>query len=131
MIDALKNAIFNSMSQDDAIKALIGNPLRLYDPPIRHSAFPFVVWRRIETKPIAQDYSNAQEIIITLEIVSKSTGQDEAKKAVQAINKWAQSAKPIGDGVNIIMLMSAYSDVFRAIDGRTFFGVVRLKIIAE
>ena len=61
----------------------------------------------------------------------KNTGQEAAKKAVEAVAVWAQTAKPNVTGVNIAMLMCAYSDVFRAIDGRTFLGVVRLKIIAE
>ena len=83
----------------------LGNQLRLYDAPIKHAAFPFMFWRRIETKPIAQDYSSASEITATLEIVCKNTGQEAAKKAVEAVSTWAQTAKPNVNGVNIAMLM--------------------------
>ena len=131
IIENLKSALANSMNLDENIKANLGDPIRLYEAPVKNAAFPFMVWRRIETKPIAQDYSEAFEITATLEIVCKNTGQETAKKAVEAVTNWAQSAKPTGNGVNIIMLMCAYSDVFRAIDGRTFLGVIRLKIIAQ
>lgn len=131
MIEEIKSAIFTSLSQNVGVTNQLGNPLRLYDAPVKHAAFPFMFWRRIETKPIAQDYSGALEITATLEIVCKNTGQEAAKKAVEAVSLWAQSAKPNAAGVNIALLMNSYSDVFRAIDGRTFLGVVRLKIIAE
>ena len=55
MIEEIKDAIFNSLSQNVGVTNQLGNPLRLYDAQIKHAAFPFMFWRRIETKPIAQD----------------------------------------------------------------------------
>ncbi|MBN8649067.1 MAG: DUF3168 domain-containing protein [Caulobacterales bacterium] len=131
IVEALKNCLYQSMAQDNNIMANLGNPLRLYDAPVKQAAFPFAIWRRIEQKPIAQDNSDAFEISITIEIVCKNTGQEEAKKAVDAIKNWAQVTRPNIENLNIALLMCTYCDVFRAIDGRTFLGVVRLKIIAQ
>lgn len=131
MIDALKNCLFASMSQNQQITANLGNPLRLFDAPVKNAAYPYAIWRRIEQKPIAQDNGNDYEISITLEIICKNTGQKEAKNAIEAIKNWAQISRPTDSQINIALLMCTYCDIFAAIDGRTIIGVVRLKIIAQ
>ena len=131
IIDALKNYLIASMGLDENIIANLGNPLRLYDEPVKQAAYPYAIWRRIEQKPIADDNLNAYEISITIEIVCKNTGQEAAKKAVDAIKNWAQNSRPTNPQIKIALLMCSYCDIFRAIDGRTIIGVVRLKIIAQ
>lgn len=131
MIDALKTAIYSSMANDPQIATLLGNPLRLHDAPVRNSVFPFAIWRRFEQKPISCDYSDAFELYASIEIVSKTNGNEEARKIVDAINKWAINAKPVSGELDISFLMMAYSDVMRANDGRTFIGLIRLKLIAQ
>lgn len=131
MIDAIKNAIYQSMAASSQIAALLGNPLRLNDAPVRNSVFPYAIWRRFEQKPIAFDYSDAFEIYASIEISTKFNGNDEARKIVDAINKWAINAKPQATNMVIPFLMCAYSDVMRATDGRSFIGLIRLKLIAQ
>ena len=124
-------ALEQSLGNDKGVQAVLGNPIRLFDAPVKQSAWPFAVWRRWESKPLGGDYDKAQEHIATLEIVCKNTGIDEARKCIEAVQNWAVNAKPSHADLNITLLMAAYADVFRAIDGRTFYGVVRLKIISE
>ncbi len=126
-----KIALEESMSEDAAIISALGEPLRLFDAPIKQAAFPFAFWRRWETRPVAADYETAQEHIATIEVHCRNTGLSEAKAAIEAIQNWAASAKPISNEIKITLLICSYADVFRAIDGRTFLGVVRLKIITE
>lgn len=131
MIDAIKTAIFNSMAANSQISAMLGNPLRLHDAPVRNSVFPFAIWRRFEQKPIAYDYSDAFEIYVSIEITSKTNGNEEARKITDAINNWAINARPVSDELEIPFLMMAYSDVMRATDGRSFIGLIKLKLIAQ
>lgn len=128
---ATKLALEVSMQESALIVASLGNPIRLYDAPIKQAAFPFAFWRRWESKPVAADYETAQEHIATIEVHCRNVGLTEAKAAVEAIQAWAANAKPVSDDVRITLLICSYADVFRAIDGRTFLGVVRLKIITE
>lgn len=124
-------AIEASMAQNSAIFGALGNPLRLYDAPVKQAAFPYAIWRRWETRPIGADYETAQEHIATLEIHCRDVGVIEARKAVEAVQIWAATAKPVSNDIKITLLLSAYADVFRAVDGRTFLGLVRLKLITE
>lgn len=124
-------ALEESLKQNPIVQSALGNPIRLYDAPVKTALWPFAVWRRWETKPAGGDYGTAQEHIATLEIVCKNTGITEARRTIEAIQNWAISAKPSNNDINIVLLMTAYSDVFRAVDGRNFYGVVRLKIISE
>ena len=126
-----RDAIEASLKQNRLVQSALGNPIRLYDAPVKTALWPFAVWRRWETKPAGGDYDKAQEHIATLEIVCKNTGISEARRAIEAIQNWAISAKPSNNKVHVALLMTAYSDVFRAVDGRNFYGVVRLKIISE
>lgn len=126
---AVQELITNSLKSDAGIKSALGNPARIYDAPVKHALMPFAVWRRWEQKPIAGDYEGAVEYTATIEITCKNNGIDDAKSAVSAIQKWAINAKPEDEQTKIILIMTNYADVYRAIDGRTFLGVVRLKIL--
>jgi|GEM_PF-3183752 hypothetical protein len=126
-----RNAIERSLMQSRLVQSVLGMPIRLYDAPVKAALWPFAVWRRWESKPAGGDYSSALEHTATLEVVCKNTGISEARKAIEAIQQWAIDAKPSNEEVNIVLLMTAYSDVFRAVDGRNFYGVIRLKIISE
>ena len=130
MIDAVQDAVTKSMKFHPKIKAALGNPVRIYDAPVKHALMPFAVWRRWEQRPLSGDYENAVEYTASLEIVCKYNGIDDAKAAVSALQKWAIDAKPQSDLVNIILVMTTYGDVYRAINGKSFYGVVRFKIIA-
>lgn len=124
-------ALEESMASNSDIVAALGNPLRVYDAIPKQAAFPFAYWRRWETKPVAGDFETAQEHIASLEVHCRNVGLSEAKAAIEAIQNWAASAKPNSEDIRITLIICAYADVFRAIDGRTFLGVVRLKIITE
>ena len=128
---ATKQAIEASMAENTAITNTLGSPLRLFDAPIKQAAYPYAFWRRWETKPIAADFEAAQEHSATIEVHCRNVGLVEAKAAIEAIQTWAVNAKPMPVDVNITLLICTYADVFRAIDGRNFLGVVRFKIITE
>jgi Protein of unknown function (DUF3168) len=129
--DACRAALDAAFAADRAVCAALGDPPRIFDAPVRHSAFPFAVWRRWETKPAHASLVPTEEHLATLEVVSRQTGAEEARAAVHALRDRANGPRPVCTGARIVLVLPVYSDVFRGVDGRTWLGVVRLRIIAE
>jgi hypothetical protein len=126
-----QNALSAAFKDDVGVKAALGDPVRLYDAPVRMGAMPFAVWRRWETRAIDASGAPTHEHIATLEVVSKQTGTAEARLALEALAKCAGAPVPGLPGTKIILVLPVYTDVMRGSDGRSWVGLMRLKIIAE
>jgi hypothetical protein len=116
---------------DPAVKAALGNPARIYDAPVKMGAWPYAVWRRWETRNVDASGVPTNEHLVTLEVASKQTGVNEAREAVAALAARANGPVPAAIGAKIILVLPIYTDVLRSADGRSWLGIVRLKIIAE
>lgn len=125
--DAL-DAVFKA---DAAVMTSLGNPARIYDAPVKMGAMPFAVWRRWETRNVDASSVSTHEHIATLEVISKQTGAAEARQAVAALAARASGPVPVSVGVKIVLILPVYTDVMRSSDGRSWLGIVRLKIIVE
>ena len=128
---ACQHALDTVFKADSAVVAALGNPVRIYDAPVKMAAMPFAVWRRWETRNIDTSGVATHEHVATLEVVSKQTGAQEARAAVAALVARASEPVPVAVGAKIVLVLPVYSDVMRATDGRSWLGIVRLKIIAE
>jgi hypothetical protein len=128
---ACQDALETAFKADAGVIAALGNPVRIYDAPAKMAAMPFAVWRRWESRIIDTSSAPTHEHIATLEVVSKQTGASEARAAVAALAARANGPVPIATGAKIVLILPVYSDVMRSVDGRSWFGIVRLKIIAE
>lgn len=128
---ACQQALDGVFRADPAVQAVLGNPVRLVEAPVKLTAFPFAVWRRWESRPIDASLMRSDEHIATLEVVCRQTGADIARQAVAALATCAAEARPNAVGARIVMILPIYSDVMRSADGRSWLGLVRLKIIVD
>jgi hypothetical protein len=128
---ACQDALDTVFKADAAVMAALGSPARIYDAPVKMGAMPFAVWRRWETRNVDASGVPTHEHIATLEVISKQTGATEARQAIAAIAARASGPVPVAVGAKIILVLPVYSDVMRSADGRSWLGVVRIKIIAE
>jgi Protein of unknown function (DUF3168) len=128
---ACQDALDAAFKADAGVIAALGNPVRIYDAPVKMAALPFAVWRRFETRNIDASSATTHEHIATLEVVCKQTGASEARAAVDALANRAAGPVPSAVGAKIILVLPVFSDVLRAADGKTWLGILRLKIIAE
>lgn len=126
-----QSAIEASLKNDVGLKALFNNNVRLYAEPIKYGAMPYLVWRKWEAKPVSADFEGSNEYTVTLEVVCEQTGQELAKKIIDAVKKWAVSTKPSNASVNIPLIIAGYADVYQSRDKREFYGIIKLKIISE
>jgi Protein of unknown function (DUF3168) len=128
---ACQDALDQVFKADSAVLLALGTPARIYDAPVKMAAMPFAVWRRWETRNIDTSGNVTHEHIATLDVISKQTGAGEARAAVAALAARANGPVPVATGAKIVLVLPVYSDVMRSADGRSWFGMIRLKIIAE
>ena len=89
---------------------------RIYDAPPRKAISPYLVIGRHEIRPLGGTPSagagEAQEIVLTLSILSQAEGLAEARDTAAAMRV-------------------VFVDVYRGADGRTCLGLVRLRAAVE
>jgi len=128
---ALAAAIRSAALADASVKALLGDPVRLYDEPPADGAFPYVTIGRVESRPVDASAVEAQEHFVTLHVWSRYGGRAEALDVVGALRAVLHSAALSVAGRRLVFIFAQFADVFRAGDGRTTHGVLRLRAVTE
>jgi len=128
---ALAAALYSTLRADAGVKALLGDPARVYDAAPDDVVFPYATLGRIETRNADAAAATALEHIVTLHAWSRYGGRAEVLDVVDAMRVAAQGASLIMTGRRVVLLHALFSDVFRSGDARTTHGVLRLRAISE
>ena len=113
------------------VKAALGDPARLYDEPPLDPVFPYATLGRVESRPADASGIDALEHVVTLHVWSRHSGRAEAVDAVAALRKALHDTALTVAGRRLVFALVQFTDVFRASDGRTTHGVVRLRALTE
>ena len=128
---ALHQALLEHLRSDTGLAPLLGDPPRVYDTPPAEPVWPLVVFGRAETRPWGGLDGEGLEHLLTLTCLSRFDGAEEAKAIVAALRARLHNAAPALSGWRLVNLRVTYGDVFRAADGVTFHGVLRLRAVTE
>lgn len=128
---ALHRALLDHLRNDPGLVALLGDPPRVHDEPPARPVWPMVVFGRAQTRPWGGLEGEGLEHALTLTCLSRFDGTEEAKAVVAALRARLHDAAPTLDGGRLVNLRVTYADVFRAADGRTVLGVLRLRAVTE
>ena len=127
---ALQKAIFAALSADSGVRALIGDPPRLYDMAPARPVFPHVVFSDArETKIPGAD--GLIEHDIRLGVHSRYEGRREAADIIAAILSVIDGAPLTLAGFALISLGARFSDIFHRQDADAYQGVIRLRAVTE
>lgn len=129
--NALQGAIHARLLADAACKAVLGDPVRLFDRTPATATFPFATHHRIETRTSDAALQDGAEHAITLHVYSRHGGAQEARAGIEAIRTSLHRAPLTLAGHRLVLLLATFADVLRIDDGRTFQGVLRLKAVTE
>lgn len=124
-------ALVAAARADDAVQAALGDPARLYDEPPASAAYPYATLGRMETRPLDTSEASALEHIVTLHVWSRYGGRAEALDIIGALRAALHDRALTVTGRKIVLLLAGFSDVFRAGDGITTHGVLRLRAVTE
>ena len=130
---ALGAAITAALSADPSLALIIAG--RIYDAAPPAATAPYLVIGGHEVRPLGgtppAGSAEAQEIVLTLSILSQAEGLAEAKAAAAATRDVLHNARLTLVGWRLVQLRVVFVDVYRGADGRTALGLVRLRAAVE
>lgn len=128
---ALTAAIRDAVLAHAGVKAVLGDPPRVYDDPPPDPVFPYLTLGRVQTQPADASNSTALEHAVTLHVWSRYGGRAETLDVIAALRAALHDAALSVEGRRLVFLFASFADVFRSGDGRTTHGVLRLRAMTE
>jgi Protein of unknown function (DUF3168) len=128
---ALVAAVRAAAMANAGVKAVLGDPARVYDDPPPEPVFPYVTLGRVESRGADAANVDAIEHALTLHVWSRYGGRAEALDVIAALRSALHNAPLSVSGRTLVFLFASFADVFRAGDGRTTHGVLRLRAMLE
>lgn len=126
----LQKALITHLRADPALKALLGDPARIWDQAPRGAACPHLVVGRSESRPVAAADCGIEHRL-SLRCASLFGGAEEAKAVCAAVRAALHEASLEAEGVRTVSVGATFVDVFRSSDNRRTWGVVRLRAVTE
>lgn len=127
---ALQKALIAHLKADAAVQALLGEPARVWDAAPADPGFPHLLIGRCESRPVGADGGGVEQAL-TLTVVSRFRGTEEAKAALAAVRSALNDASLDADGVRTVSLRVSFADVFPGADGARTFAVLRVRAVTE
>lgn len=127
---ALQKALIAHLRGDAAVRSLLGDPARIWDAPPDLPVFPHLLIGRSESRPVRAD-GGGVEHALTLTVVSRFRGTEEAKAVLAAVRLRLADAVIEADGVRTVSLRVAFADVFPSAEGARIFAVLRVRAVTE
>jgi hypothetical protein len=116
---------------DGGVKALLGDPARVYDEPPPEVVFPYVTLGRVESRPIDTASAPAIEHVVTLHVWSRYGGRAETLDIIGALRAALHDTSISVTGRRVVFVFAWFADVFRSGDGQTTHGILRLRAVTE
>ena len=127
---ALQKALLGHLKTDAALQALLGEPARIWDAAPKDAAFPHLLIGRCESRPVGADGGGIEQAL-TLTVVSRFRGTEEAKAVLAAVRVALTDAALAADGVRTVSLRVTFADVFPGADAARTFAVLRVRAVTE
>ena len=128
---ALIAALIAHLRAAPALHADLGDPARIHDEPPTRPVYPYVSIGRAQTTPRGGEASEGVEQILTLTVVSRGGGAEEAHRIKDALRTLLDDAPLSLTDHRLVSLQVRFADVFRASDWRSIYGVMRLRAVTE
>lgn len=127
---ALQKALIAHLKGDAALKALLGDPARIWDAAPDNPGFPHLLTGRGESRPVRAD-GGGIEHALTLTVVSRFRGTEEVRAVLAAVRARLTDAAVQADGVRTANLRVTFADVFSGAGGARTFAVLRMRAVTE
>lgn len=128
---ALAAAMRAAAMADAEVRALLGDPARIYDDPPPEPVFPYATLGRVESRSADASGASALQHGVTLHVWSRHGGRSEALDVIDALRSALHDAPLAVEGRRLVFLFAHFADVFRSGDGRTTHAVLRFRALTE
>ncbi len=126
----LQKAVYNQLIIDDALKALLGDPPRLYDGPPRKAVFPYAALGETRVKDWP-GVDGGLEHDLRVHVFSRYEGRREVKEILNAVYDALHERDFSVEGRRLVHIRFVFADIFPRNDGGVFQGVSRFRAVTE
>lgn len=127
----LAKAIHSTLSANIAVQSILGNPPRLYDHPPEDPVYPYLSYGPMRSEDIGGDTSPMTAHSLTLHIWSRYSGRAEVLNGLSAVSGGLETENISLSTGKLISSHIVFTDNFRAPDGRTLHGIIRLHVTTQ
>lgn len=124
-------ALHAALESDIRVKDALGDPARLYDDPPEDPVFPYLTYGPVRSEDNSVDGARLTAHLMTLHVWSRYTGRAEALALMGIIASVAVNAPMTLSQAALVNRHIIYTDIFRASDGLTLHGIVRLRVSTD
>lgn len=128
---AVQQAIFTALGASAALKALIGDPVRLYDHVPDTPVFPYVVLGESFSGQWDTKSFDGMDQDVVLHTWSRYRGRKEAKQIQGAIHDALNKQTLTVTGHSCVLCQFTFGQVFDDPDGLTRHGVQRFRVLTH
>ncbi|MEO1015283.1 MAG: DUF3168 domain-containing protein [Pseudomonadota bacterium] len=125
---ALQKAVHAAIGENDGVKALLGDPPRIYDIAPRRPVFPFATYGEWRASAYG-GLPGGLEHDIRIRVFSRYEGRRESREIMAALQDALEGAPLAPEGRALVSMRFVFSDVFLRADGATWGGVIRFRAV--
>ncbi len=130
-VTEVSRALHELLSDDIHIQAVLGQTPRLYDDPPEDPIFPYLTYGPIRSEDISADGAVITAHTITLHLWSRYSGRAEMLALLGTVSTVLTETSMSLTGVSLVNRHILYTDIFRANDGLTLHGLLRLRVTTD
>ncbi len=127
----LAKSIHSTLSANITVQSILGDPARLYDHPPTDPIYPYLSYGPMRSEDVGGDDTPMTAHTLTLHIWSRYSGRAEILSGLSAVSYVVENGNLQLSAAHIISAHIIFSDNFRAPDGRTLHGVLRLQVTTQ
>lgn len=126
----LQQAAYTALVSDAALVDELGGT-RVYDAVPRGAAFPYLTFGPITTRDWSTGTEIGAEHTLILRAWSKAGGTREVHRVLERVRQSLVGASLTLNGHRVVNVQHEQSDAAREIDGETWSGAVRFRVVTE
>ncbi|PHS77413.1 MAG: hypothetical protein COB56_03030 [Robiginitomaculum sp.] len=128
---ALAKAVHLALSGNVAVQSVLGQEARLYDHAPEDPIYPYLTYGPMRSADVGGDESPMTAHNLTLHLWSRYGGRAETMTMLQAVSGALESGSwQLTEG-HLVSVNVIFTDQFRAPDGHTLHGIIRLNATTQ
>lgn len=127
---ALQQSIYEALTDDAALLALLGGP-RIYDDVPQSADFPYLTIGQSLVRDWSTGSEEGDEHTLTVHVWSRESGRKQTHAIIGLLREALHDRPLTLDGHRLVNLRHEFSDARREPDGDTYHGLVRYRAVTE
>ncbi len=127
---ALQRAIYDRLTTDAGLSALLGGP-RIHDDVPRGTEPPYVTLGQSTVRDWSTGGDDGHEHTLTLHVWSRTDGRRQVHEIMGAVRAALHDAALAPTGHRLVNLCQEFAETRRDADGKTYHGLLRFRAVTE